>query len=432
MYGRSPTCSPATASSSSPCSPPAATGASTSDSSPRGDALPRARIVFVPEPRGWDGRNSYNLLHAWSASAHATLLAGGYGERGPELIEFPDFLGEGCVTVQARRTLSQVFRETTVAARAYGTAEMYDVLDGFKPREQERAFTYELERYALRYADAFLWPGGDVLDSYRRFYGDDGIANPVRIHHPFAWEGAAAPASAAPAAEGPLRVLYFGRLERRKGVRGLLGALLGLEEREWRLTILGADTETAPLGQSMRALLAAEAAGDPRVDLREPIPRAEVPALIDAHDLVVVPSLWECWPNVALEAMERGRPVLATPTGGMVDIVSAESLAGSRPTPPSRRCARRSRRSSPRRSASAPRSTRAASRARAPELSGAEAPVAEAYAALCEPRPSATPPLSRGTPRVGRSSSRTSRWSATSPPRWSQPPRRRTGEGSRS
>ena len=130
------------------------------------ESLPPAKLVFVREPRAWDVGGSFNTLHAWSARVHEALLAE-YGGSGPELVEFADFLGEGCVTVQAKRTGSSALRETTVCVRAHGTAEIYDVLDGFLPGELERSFTHELERYALRYADALLWAGGDILGSYR-------------------------------------------------------------------------------------------------------------------------------------------------------------------------------------------------------------------------------------------------------------------------
>ena len=204
--------------------------------------------------------------------------------------------------------------------RAHGTAEMYDVLDGFLVADRERSFVYELERYALRHADAVLWAGGDILGTYERFYGAESLAPPRRVRHPFAWDADASAASP-PAADGPLRLLYLGRLERRKGVRGLTEALLGLERSDWRLTLVGGDTDTGPLGTSMRALLDCELAGDERVRLIDEVARTEIPALIDSHDVVVVPSLWECWPYVALEALERGRPLLATATGGMTELV---------------------------------------------------------------------------------------------------------------
>lgn len=302
------------------------------------DSLPPARVVFVKEPRAWDARSSYNVLHAWSARVHEALLVE-YGPDGPDLVEFPDFLGEGCVTVQAKRTASAAFARTTICVRAHGSAEMYDVLDGFLPREQERSFTHELERYALRYADRLLWAGGDILGTYERFYGEAELAPARMVRHPFAWD--ASPAARVEVEKtGPLRMLYLGRIERRKGVRSLVDAVLGLENPQWRLTMVGGDTETAPLAASMRALLEAELAGDPRVRLISELPRADIPALIDSHDVVVVPSLWECWPYVALEALERGCPLVATPTGGLTEIVvdpdtgrlaadsSADELAG--------------------------------------------------------------------------------------------------------
>ncbi len=51
------------------------------------------------------------------------------------------------------------------------------------------------------------------------------------------------------------------------------------------------------------------------------VSREQLPALIDEHEICVVPSLWECWPNVALEALNRGMPLLATPTGGLTEMV---------------------------------------------------------------------------------------------------------------
>jgi hypothetical protein len=54
------------------------------------------------------------------------------------------------------------------------------------------------------------------------------------------------------------------------------------------------------------------------------MPRAELRDVFASHDLVVLPSLWECWPYVALEALANNRPLLATPTGGFTEIVQAE------------------------------------------------------------------------------------------------------------
>ena len=75
------------------------------------------RIRFVPEPRIWELEDYHgNGLHLWSARAFEALCAE-YPDGGPELVEFPDFLGEGFVTAQAARSLDPRLRNTTVCVR---------------------------------------------------------------------------------------------------------------------------------------------------------------------------------------------------------------------------------------------------------------------------------------------------------------------------
>jgi hypothetical protein len=66
------------------------------------------------------------------------------------------------------------------------------------------------------------------------------------------------------------------------------------------------------------------AADDPRIHFYPSVPRADVPKWIAGAHVAVVPSLWECWPNTAREAMMHNRPVLATPVGGLVGMVQHE------------------------------------------------------------------------------------------------------------
>ena len=205
--------------------------------------------------------------------------------------------------------------------RAHTTSELAAVLNGELRDDNETVAVGEIERYAMRHADALLFPGGDVAATYERFYGAGSLAPRRRVldaFHPVDF----APAPVAAGADtGALRLLYLGRLERRKGVQNLVQAITGIESGGFTLTLIGADTATAPLGASMREHLELTLAGDERVRLLDALPRDRVGAAIEAHDVVVVPSLWECWANVAREAFLHNRPVLATPTGGMVELV---------------------------------------------------------------------------------------------------------------
>ena len=71
----------------------------------------------------------------------------------------------------------------------------------------------------------------------------------------------------------------------------------------------------------MRAHAEELAAGDPRIEFADRVPHEEVPRLIVEHHAVVVPTRWETFSYVVREALACNRPVIATPAGGIVDVV---------------------------------------------------------------------------------------------------------------
>jgi glycogen(starch) synthase len=283
---------------------------------------PGVDVVFVeePDPLGFGHFSSY--MHAWSGRLFEAI-GDHYEAGGPDLIEFPDYLGEGFVTVQARRAGEPFLRATKVIVRTHTTAEMTSILNGALREDFETRAVFEIERFTLRHADHVIHPGGDVLGTYRRFYRDEPFAAARRVTEAFHTEFS--PADPEPPSPGtveqPLRLLFLGRLERRKGAYDLVRALVRVGYRNWRLTFLGADTDSAPLASSMRDSMRLAIDDDDRFAFAEPVERREVGAVIAAHDLVVMPSRWECWPNVAREAFLHNRPVLGTPVGGIVEMV---------------------------------------------------------------------------------------------------------------
>jgi len=273
-------------------------------------------LVWVQEPQPGELGAYLSFMHHYSARVHQALRAH-YGSRGPDLIEFCDYLGEGFVTVQAKHTLAGWLERTLVCVRLHTTAEMVSVLDGYVGSDLDTVATYEAERYVLRHADRVLWSGGDVYDSYLRFYRG-AVAPGECIPDAFLPEGTVEPGPGLVAHDGdPLRLLYLGRMERRKGVQNLLRAVTALGRDDWSLTLLGGDTTSGPGGIALRAQLELMAAQDPRINLSEPVPRHEVEQYVKRSHALVVPSLWECWPNTAREALMHNRPLIATPVGGL-------------------------------------------------------------------------------------------------------------------
>jgi glycogen synthase len=279
------------------------------------------RLVFVEEPEGDDWGAFLSYMHAYSARVDRALREA-FPEGGPELLEFCDYLAEGFVTTQAHRARDPWLERTRLCVRLHTTAYFCSVLDGHLPDDFATTAVFEAERYVLRHADTILWSGGDVLATYERVYGQDALAPAVKLPDAFLDEGGGAAQDRRPPAEnGVLRLLYLGRMERRKGVQNLIRALTGLTGPDVSLTLLGGDTATAPLGGSLRAQLELMSAADPRIRFVDTVPRNEVGDFIRDSHAVVIPSLWECWPNTAREALSLNRPVLATPVGGLCEIV---------------------------------------------------------------------------------------------------------------
>lgn len=115
-------------------------------------------------------------------------------------------------------------------------------------------------------------------------------------------------------------VVYVGRLVPEKGLRELLDAMATLAPQRPKLQL-------ALVGEGpMRAELGAKVAADPT--LRVHLPGAqgphEVARWMAASDLVTLPSYSEGHPNVLVEALACGRPVVATPVGGIPEVVDAD------------------------------------------------------------------------------------------------------------
>lgn len=115
-------------------------------------------------------------------------------------------------------------------------------------------------------------------------------------------------------------VTYVGRLVPEKGLRELLAAAGALRASRPRLQLV-----LVGEGPMHGELAALAAAGELPVRFAGTRPPAEVARWMCASDLVTLPSYSEGHPNVLVEALACGRPVVSTPVGGIPEVVDAAS-----------------------------------------------------------------------------------------------------------
>jgi glycosyltransferase involved in cell wall biosynthesis len=141
--------------------------------------------------------------------------------------------------------------------------------------------------------------------------------NDARVAHPGIDEVLFRPAERSPWA---WKLLYLGRMDRRKGVHLAIEALATLP-CEATLTLQGSGDDA--YAQELRELAAKIGVAD-RVRYSA-CPRERLPDVYAAADAVLFPVQWdEPWGLVPLEAMAVGRPVIASGTGGSAEYLRHE------------------------------------------------------------------------------------------------------------
>lgn len=182
-------------------------------------------------------------------------------------------------------------------------------------------------RAVVAQADRLLGVSEDLCETARRLGGSRVGLLPLgideRIYRP------------TPRKPAPRKLVFFaGRFIPLKGLPRLIDALALLERSEpdrWQVALAGNGSREAALRRQVDALGLRGA-----VKFLGPLPPEEVARWMNTADVVCLPSESEGRPNVILEALSCGCPVVATPVGGVPEIVGPEcGILVSQPGPQS-------------------------------------------------------------------------------------------------
>lgn len=191
-------------------------------------------------------------------------------------------------------------------------------LHGFTGGGWRNRFYEALQLRALRRFDAVVAVSAPIADRARR----SGVpADRVHLIRN-AWSTATSALPRADArrqlgiADNGFHIGWVGRLSGEKGPDLMLDAFGRLDVTNARLTMVGAGPDDRDLRDRAQRLAISD-----RVTWTGAIPDAG--RLLSAFDVVVLSSRTEGTPIVLFEAMSAGIPVVATPVGGVPDVISS-------------------------------------------------------------------------------------------------------------
>jgi glycosyltransferase involved in cell wall biosynthesis len=177
-----------------------------------------------------------------------------------------------------------------------------------------RALLAAGERVVAHGADVLLGVSPDLVERARALGAKDARFVPVAAPRLVPTREVPAVRAELGLSSGQALILCVARLHPQKGLPVLLQASsrwAGLDPAPL-LAVVG----DGPLAATLADQIAAAAAPVRLLGRRD-----DVADLIRAADVVVLPSRWEGWPLVLSEALQLGRPIVATRVGGVADLV---------------------------------------------------------------------------------------------------------------
>lgn len=122
-------------------------------------------------------------------------------------------------------------------------------------------------------------------------------------------------------APGPLKILVVGNVIRRKGLHVLIQALRLLPAEDYQVTVAGRlDMEPRYVARIQNLVRASQL--QERVILKGPVQGQSLASLYRQHHLMVLPSAYESYGIVYVEAQQFGLPVIGTTAGAAREIIS--------------------------------------------------------------------------------------------------------------
>jgi glycosyltransferase involved in cell wall biosynthesis len=179
-----------------------------------------------------------------------------------------------------------------------------------------------IERAYLRSVNGFIFNSRDTERSVNSLTGEE---KPALVAYPggdrFSAGISREEVSARSFAEDPFRIVFLANITPRKELHTLVEGLSLLSEKTWELLVVGSEETDGSYVRSVREQVE-RAGAQSQVTFLGQVSDADVTKILAKSHLLAVPSSYEGFGIVYLEAMGFALPVIASHAGGAREIVS--------------------------------------------------------------------------------------------------------------
>jgi glycosyltransferase involved in cell wall biosynthesis len=277
-------------------------------------------VYSLGSPATDDGRSLVPKLKAAGLEVHCLG-----GRRASDAPRTTRKLARLLKSQQAEILQSFLFHANFIGRIAARWAGVPQVVSGIRVAERQARWHLRLDRWTARFVEAYVAVSESVAEFSRR---EGGLPQEKLTVIPNGVDvglfDAASPIDLSELGIVADRrtVIYVGRLEPQKGLREFIS-----RSRDWLdplpghdLLLVGEGPQRGELEDLVRRLGLAER-------IRFAGWRGDVPEILRASEIMVLPSRWEGMPNVLLEAMACRLPVVAMNVEGVAEALGPENLA---------------------------------------------------------------------------------------------------------
>ncbi len=276
----------------------------------------------------------YNVMGFWSALSYqlADEVINYIQKNGkPDVIETEDYSGLGYFLIQRKLMGCPELQGVPIILTLHSSKYMLYPANKMPSYQLESYWVGRMEKFCTLAADGIVAPTHYIANQARAAIGSslDIEIIPLPVPKQFL-VNEKLPQSQPNVGD----IVYFGRLEVRKGVIELVKACSELWEKgiKFTLTAIGGDTWYHSKGCDVKTYLKQKYSkyiNSGNLVIHPPLKHPELHKRVAQAWCVVIPSLWENFPNTCLEAMLLEKVVLASDSGGHYEmLVSGDMQAG--------------------------------------------------------------------------------------------------------